>query len=125
MLAQAYFEIRKLELAFKELKVLLSMEEKDIQGIYLLAKTEEKRGNAKEAKELYESLFKLGITQDFKTLLELKHTLVLPVIPESKDQIIKARRNILAKIDKIKPTLIEDPFASGGFTNFLLAYHGA
>jgi len=123
-LAQAYFESRKLELAFRELKALLSMEEKDIKGIYLLAKTEEKRGNAKEAKELYESLFRLGITQDFKTLLELKHTLVLPVIPESKDQILQARRNILAKIDKIKPTPIEDPFASGGFTNFLLAYQG-
>ncbi len=123
-LAQAYFESRKLELAFNELERLISLAEDDIKGIYLLAKTEERRGNIVNAKKHYKSLLSLDISPDFRTLIHLKYELILPVISVSKKQILQDRRNALAQIEKIKPTSIKDPLASGGFSNFLLGYQG-
>ena len=124
LLAQAYYEGRKIELAYEQLQILLVNEKNDIQGIYLLAKIEEKRGNTNEAGRLYKLLLTLDIPESFKTIIQLKIAMLLPVISKSKNEISQLRDNIINKIDQIKTTSIKDPYASGGFTNFFLAYQG-
>ena len=90
-----------MELAFNELERLISLAEDDIKGIYLLAKTEERRGNIVNAKKHYKSLLSLDISPDFRTLIHLKYELILPVISVSKKQILQDRRNALAQIQRI------------------------
>ena len=58
--------------------------------------------------------------------IEVKLATVLPVIPESKDALIRARQRFEAQLDALgkKGLSLEDPYKEVGTTNFYLAYHG-
>jgi protein O-GlcNAc transferase len=124
VLGQAYLSIRKLEAAHHHLTHFLSRTPDHPEGLYYLAETEEKRGHTEIARHLYARVLTLDIDSAFRTLTRLKGTLTLPVINESVTSILEARERIKTALVTLPREPVADPYSSGGFTNFFLAYQG-
>jgi predicted O-linked N-acetylglucosamine transferase (SPINDLY family) len=60
------------------------------------------------------------------TGLRIREALVLPVIVDSKEQILECRKQLISKLDNLlnDGLTVEDPIREVGATNFLLPYHG-
>jgi len=58
--------------------------------------------------------------------LRIREALVLPVIIDSKEQILECRNQLISKLDNLmsEDLIVEDPINEVGATNFLLPYHG-
>jgi protein O-GlcNAc transferase len=58
--------------------------------------------------------------------LRIREALVLPVIVDSKEQILQCRNQLISKLDDLlsDDLIVEDPIKEVGATNFLLPYHG-
>ncbi len=58
--------------------------------------------------------------------IEVKLATVLPVIPESKDALLRARQRFEAQVDALgkRGLSLDDPYKEVGTANFYLAYHG-
>ena len=58
--------------------------------------------------------------------LRIREALVLPVIVDSKEQILECRNQLISKLDDLlsDDLIVEDPIKEVGATNFLLPYHG-
>jgi protein O-GlcNAc transferase len=123
-LGQAYLSARKLDLARAHLTTYLDMHPDDPKALYFLGEVEEKSGRTSEAKALYSKVAGLDIDEEFRSLLKLREALVLPVISNSVSEIDDARTRIADSLSVLIPEPIEDPYLSGGFTNFYLAYQG-
>lgn len=123
-LAQAYLSTRKLEQAHALLSDCLAHNPEDSQALYFLAETEEKRGRTEEARKLYAQVVDMDIDPEFRTLTRLKRVLAVPVINMNRAAIDKDRDQISANLAEIPREPVKDPYRSGGFTNFYLAYQG-
>ena len=79
-------------------------------------------GNFNEALSSYRNALRLKPDSG----IEVKASLLLPVINESKESIKQHRNKILEQIDSLrtKGLTLEDPYKQIGSTNYYLAYHG-
>lgn len=123
-LGQAYLSIRKLSQARDLFLSVLEKSPDHPQGLYFLAETEEKIGRTAIAKAHYMRVAALDIDPDFRTILELKSALTLPVISQDGSEIGETREEISKALDTLPRGPVADPYRSGGFTNFYLAYQG-
>lgn len=121
-LAQAYLSTRKLEPARALFTEYLTHQPDNPQAVYFLAETEEKRGQTHVARKLYERVLTLDVDPEFRTLLNLKRTLALHVINASQAAIDAERERIEKALKDLAREPVKDPYRSGGFTNFYLAY---
>lgn len=121
-LAQAYLSTRKLEPARDLFTAYLAHNPHHPQALYFLAETEEKRGQTNAAKYLYERVLTLDIDPEFRTILRLKLALASPVINVSTRSIDAERSRLAANLRSLIREPVKDPYQSGGFTNFYLAY---
>lgn len=123
-LGQAYLSTRKLDAAHSLLTDYLTYAPESPQALYFLAETEEKRGRTEEAKKLYAQVVDMDIDPEFRTLTRLKRVLAVPVINMSRTAIHEDRDQISTGLTEIPAEPVRDPYRSGGFTNFYLAYQG-
>ncbi len=124
VLGHAYLSIRKLEAARQELELVLQHLPGHSEATYYLAETEEKSGRIERARKLFDRVMALDLAPSFLTLLKLKRALALPVISESDESIALDRKRIEHALADLPRRQISDPYGSGGFTNFYLAYQG-
>lgn len=80
------------------------------------------QGKVEEAKAHYQKALALQPNDGLRILLAT----VLPVIPQSKEHILAARRHFEAEVSKLlgERLSLVDPCREVGATNFYLAYHG-
>jgi protein O-GlcNAc transferase len=80
------------------------------------------QGRTKDSQELYERFLKF----EWDAGIEIKSTLLLPVICESIETIRHYREKVTRQIKRLKDKEIhlEDPYLQVGTTGFHLAYHG-
>lgn len=123
-LGQAYLGARKLSAARDRLKTYINMQPNDPKGYYFLGEAESKSGRTDIAFRLYKHVLGLEIDEQFRSMLALKCASVLPVIALSDDEIELHRRRIEASLKSLSRPHVDDPYQSGGSTNFYLAYHG-
>ena len=123
-LGQAYLSIRKLDAARHELRFVLGHIPDHPEATYYLAEAEEKAGRIDVARSLFDQVLGLKIDPPFRTLLNLKRALALPVISETKASIETERARLTQALADVPHDPVDDPYASGGFTNFYLAYQG-
>jgi len=123
-LGQAYLATRKLSHARNLFLSALEKSPDHPQALYFLAETEEKLGRAAIAKAYYLRVAALDVASDFRTLLGLKSALILPVISQTELEIGENREDISNALDTLPRGPVADPYRSGGFTNFYLAYQG-
>lgn len=121
-IGKAYLALRKLNHAREAFHAVLKHVPKHPDTTYYLAETEEKAGRIEEARSLFEEVLELDIDPAFRTLLNLKRALALPVISLSKTDIESDRSRIEHAVEGLARAPVEDPYGSGGFTNFYLAY---
>lgn len=123
-LGQAYLSTRKLSAARELFLSILKKSPNHPLGLYLLAETEERLGRTAIAKTHYLRVATLDITPDFRTLLGLKSALTLPVISQDGLEIDENRQEISRILNALPRGPVIDPYRSGGFVNFYLAYQG-
>jgi len=87
-----------------------------------LADAEEILGNVQEAEDHYAQVIRLRNDAGSR----IRDALLLPVIPESKEQILEYRDRMNGRLDDLiaDSLTLDDPLAQVGATNFTLAYHG-
>jgi len=123
-LGQAYLGARKLAAARKHLKTYVNMQPSDPKGYFFLGETESKSGRPEIAFKLYKHVLGLDIDEQFHSMLALKCASVLPVITMSDREIDLHRNRIETSLKSLPRPHVDDPYLSGGSTNFYLAYHG-
>ena len=86
------------------------------------ADAEEALGDVQGAQKNYARA--IGLRGDVGS--RIRDALLLPIIPESKDQILEYRNRLENRLDKLldDDLIFEDPLSQVGATNFALAYHG-
>ncbi len=124
VLGHAYLAVRQLGAAKEKLNHVLDAVPDHPEATYYLAEAEEKSGNIEEARRLYDTVLDMNVDSSFHALLRLRRALAIPVIAESQNAIETDRQRITRALADLPRESVDDPYSSGGFTNFYLAYHG-
>ena len=87
-----------------------------------LADVYETCGDVDSARHYFSSAIRIGHDVGAK----IREAILLPVIPDSLDQILEYRHKTSERLDQLsdQKIIIEDPLRQIGATNFLMAYHG-
>ena len=87
-----------------------------------LADVYETSGDVDSARYHFSSAIRIGHDVGAK----IREAMLLPVIPDSLDQILEYRHKTSERLDQLfdQNIIIEDPLRQIGATNFLMAYHG-
>ncbi len=123
-LGQAYLGARRLQSARHHLKTYVKAQPNDPKGYFFLGEVESKSGRTAIAHKLYKHVLGLDIDDQFRSMLALKSASILPVINTSDAEIQTHRARIESALDTLSRPEVDDPYLSGGFTNFYLGYHG-
>ena len=123
-LGKSHLSLRRLDAARDAFRFVLQHLPEHQEATYYLARTEEKAGRIDEARALFDKALELEIDPSFRSLLNLKRALALPVIASDQATINEDRLRIQKALTALPRETISDPYTAGGFTNFYLAYQG-
>jgi protein O-GlcNAc transferase len=113
---------KKFDEALSFYKQAIEIDSNYIPAYRNLADLYETSGDHLAAKNVYSEAIYLRPD----TGLRIREALVLPVIVDSKEQILECRKQLISKLDNLlnDDLTVEDPIREIGATNFLLPYHG-
>ena len=121
-LGGAYYQQGKGIEAIKAFQTALRIQPKHVRTYKHLGNAYHEQGYFQEALQCYEKVVQLAPSGGAK----IRALTILPVIPESIQQIRKVRGRLDENLNRMlsENIYVDDPIQENGYTNFFLAYHG-